>query len=638
MHRSRRPRPAELVLLLLLPIAAAATALEGKALDREADVYLVPIGILPEDLLPELADYYEEMLGVNAVVTGSLFFEPTMRDNNREQLIAEELLIAMGRGFRGWARNPRALFIGITAGDIYTTDKNWRFAFAVRRGTHLAVVSGARMADPFSSVGTWTADRVARLRKMVTKTIAVQHLGLPLSADPASVLYGRVFGPADLDRIDEATVHRDVIEPSTTERRLEAPQDPDDLLSLGHPIELPGESARGNRIEGFLILGGIGLFIGLLSGFVIWTQRRTKVAWREVADQHGWRFLEADGPWYNRGSWRIELEVDGVSVVVDLMQVGTYRSRIQLTRIRGDISCPHDFRIVPESFYTRIQKQFGRLVEIEIGDPAYDLAYLVMCDAEEWLRHHLPAEVRARQLALKAMLFSENGRLEVRRFPIADNKEDLLSLIQVFADAAAAIRERSPVAIAPALSPAVPVPFPQGEARSAVWAKRMVRLLLAIGVVEFLGFFPLQRMIQTEQTNSAWGISLPWAGGLALAFISSLFVSRGLTRSSMTLQRVLAMLVLFPMIFFGYWIMSGPWVMGWNAMVGRPHAEGLYGPVIERRVLKSDQGSLALPHPDEDRMVRIRVSTSLFETVRPGDPLRLNVSRGSLGFFYWLPE
>jgi hypothetical protein len=619
-------------------MGAGATTLKGDALDREADVYLVPIGSLPEDLLPELVDYYGQVLGLNAVMTGSLPFEPTMRDSKREQLIAEKLLIAMGRGFRGWARNPRALFIGITGSDMYTTDKNWRFAFAVRRGTHLSVVSGARMVHPPDSTGAWPADRVARLRKMVTKTIAVQYLGLPLSSDPASVLYGRVLGLGDLDRIDEATIHRDVIEPSKTEMRLEAPLDPDDLLSLNHPFELQGERARGNRREGFLILGAIGLFVVLGIGFGVWTQRRTKVAWREVADQHGWRFVDADGPWYNRGSWRIELDVDGVSVVVELIQIGTYRSRIQLTRILGDISCPHDFRIVQESFYTRIQKQFGHLVEIEIGDSTYDLAYLVMCDAEEWLRHHLPSEVRARQLALKAMLFSENGRLEVRRFPIADNKEDLLSLIQVFADAAAAIRERPPVGIAPALSPVVSAPFPQDEAKSPVWAKHMLRILLAIGAIEFLGSFPLQRMILTEQTNAAWEISLPWAGGLTLAFIFCLLVNGGFTFSSMTIQRILAMLLMLPMIFIWYWGMSGPWVMGWNAMVGRPHAEGLYGPVIEKRVLKTDRRSLVLPHPSEDRMVRIRVNARLFETVRPGDPLRLNVSRGSLGFFYWLRE
>jgi hypothetical protein len=126
-----KPQPA-LLLLLLLPIASAATALETDALDREADVYLVPIGSLPDDLLLELANYYEVVLGLDVEVTGSLPFESSMRDNEREQLIAEKLLLAMGRGFRGWARNPQPLFVGITERDIYTTRENWRFAFAVR--------------------------------------------------------------------------------------------------------------------------------------------------------------------------------------------------------------------------------------------------------------------------------------------------------------------------------------------------------------------------------------------------------------------------------------------------------------------------------------------------------------------------
>jgi hypothetical protein len=311
---------------------------------------------------------------------------------------------------------------------------------------------------------------------------------------------------------------------------------------------------------------------------------------------------------------------------------------MQLTRIRSDISSPHDFSITPEWIYTRIQKQFGGLREIEIGDPTYDRAYLVMCDTADWLRHHLPADLRARQLALQAMLFSKNGHLEVRRFLIAENEENLLSLIQLHADAAAAIRERPPVSIAPAPSQVVPVPFAPREARSRVWAQRMGRVLLGIGAIELVGSIPILRIIQTEQTNVAWEISLPWAGGLTLAFAFCLLVGGGLTRSSVTPRRVFSALVLLPMIFVWYWGSSGPWVNAWNAMVGRPHPQGLYGPVIEKRARKDDERMLVLPHPNEDRLVPIRVAASLFESVRPGDPIRLNLSQGSLGIYYWLRE
>jgi len=631
-------RPALLLLLLLLPMGAGATNSRADALDREADVYLVPIGSLPEDLLPELADYYRQVLGLDAVVTGALPFDPAMRDDQRKQLIAEELLTAIGRGFRGWARNRRALFIGITGSDMYAADMNWRFAFAVRRGAHLSVVSGARMADRPHSTGAWSTDRVARLRKMVTKTIAVQTLGLPSSSDPTSVLYGRVFGPADLDRIDENTLYRDVIEPAMRRKRREPPLDSDDPLSLEHPVELRVEDDQSGRTMGWLIMGGIGLFAALAIASGISIQRRTRLAWRAVAARHGWRLVDAAGPWYNRGSRRIELDIDGVSVIVDSVIIGGYRNRIEQIRIQGDISCPHDFRIVQESLYTRIQKRLGRLVKVEIGDSTYDRAYLVMCTAEDWIRQHLPLEVRARQLALRAMLFAENGRLEVRRFPMANNEEDLLSLIQVFADAAAAIRERTAVEIAPALSTLALPPLPEDEARSRVWAKHTLRILLAVGVIELVGFFPLQRMIGTEETSAAWQMSLPWAGGLALVVLIGWFARGRLTLSSLTFQQVLGAIGVFFAVSFGYWSLSGPWVMGWNAMVGRPHPEGLYGPVLEKRIRKPDRSSLVLQHPGEDRRVRIPVTGKLFETVRLGDPMRLKVRQGSLGFYYWLRE
>jgi hypothetical protein len=41
----------------------------------------------------------------------------------------------------------------------------------------------------------------ARLRKMVAKNIGVLYLRLPLNSNPRSLLYDRVLGPDDLDRM-----------------------------------------------------------------------------------------------------------------------------------------------------------------------------------------------------------------------------------------------------------------------------------------------------------------------------------------------------------------------------------------------------------------------------------------------------
>ena len=41
------------------------------------------------------------------------------------------------------------------------------------------------------------------LRKLVTKYVGVAHLGRPTNDNPASVLYGHIMGPEDLDRMGE---------------------------------------------------------------------------------------------------------------------------------------------------------------------------------------------------------------------------------------------------------------------------------------------------------------------------------------------------------------------------------------------------------------------------------------------------
>jgi len=45
---------------------------------------------------------------------------------------------------------------------------------------------------------------MARLRKMVGKNIGILYFGLDMSADPASMLYGRIGGPQELDAMSES--------------------------------------------------------------------------------------------------------------------------------------------------------------------------------------------------------------------------------------------------------------------------------------------------------------------------------------------------------------------------------------------------------------------------------------------------
>jgi predicted Zn-dependent protease len=104
------------------------------------------------------------------------------------------------------ARDARTRLIAVTAEDIYMTEmKNqWRFTFSLRdHDDRFAVVSYARM-NP-ANLGDPAGEGLlrSRLRKMVMKNIGIMYYRLPLSENPRSVLYGRILGVDDLDRMTE---------------------------------------------------------------------------------------------------------------------------------------------------------------------------------------------------------------------------------------------------------------------------------------------------------------------------------------------------------------------------------------------------------------------------------------------------
>jgi hypothetical protein len=99
------------------------------------------------------------------------------------------------------AGDANALVIGVTTADIYLAGvPQWSWAFGMRQGNRLAVVSTARMESfgPFADL-----IEQARLRKLLTKYVGTMYFGLPTSDDPKSVLYDNILGPADLDRMGE---------------------------------------------------------------------------------------------------------------------------------------------------------------------------------------------------------------------------------------------------------------------------------------------------------------------------------------------------------------------------------------------------------------------------------------------------
>jgi hypothetical protein len=194
--------------LAILVIAAVAvfgcTASEGRPEHPMAvppppagrSVYLAPIGDFPASDAQALAAHYYEKFGMRIGVLPVLAVPPAAWNATRRQVIAEQLLDAIGAGHRV-AANPAAVVIGLVNDNMYIAAETWDYAYGLRSQGHLAVVSTARLGDLLGS------DRMRRLQKMVTKDIGILYFELPQSDDPGSVLYRNVNGPGDLDRMSE---------------------------------------------------------------------------------------------------------------------------------------------------------------------------------------------------------------------------------------------------------------------------------------------------------------------------------------------------------------------------------------------------------------------------------------------------
>jgi predicted Zn-dependent protease len=169
-------------------------------------VYLVALGDFPEDMLRDLAQYYRQKYNLDVQLLPKLP-EPEATRHIwmwTKQVQAEPLVVSVRAAFPELAHNPRALLIGLTTADIYPGSVNWRYTFTWRTNAlHTAVVSSARMDLHYAGEPVDGSDRETRVRKMVTKDIALLYYGKSPSNNPHSVLYNQIGGIEDLDKVGE---------------------------------------------------------------------------------------------------------------------------------------------------------------------------------------------------------------------------------------------------------------------------------------------------------------------------------------------------------------------------------------------------------------------------------------------------
>jgi predicted Zn-dependent protease len=174
----------------------------------EAEIFLVPLGNVGPNDLNALAAHYRQTLGLRVVVGPAIPVDHSLYDPFRRQYIAESLAARVSLRSRSFAGGTDSHIIAITHEPMYTEANGRAFSFAFRGGKRLAVVSSAYMDT--TRVGRPTSDEqvAVRARKTVSKTIGILHYELSLSRNPESVLYGGIYRPEDIDRVDETSLKR----------------------------------------------------------------------------------------------------------------------------------------------------------------------------------------------------------------------------------------------------------------------------------------------------------------------------------------------------------------------------------------------------------------------------------------------
>jgi predicted Zn-dependent protease len=179
------------------------TKRSGVAGNNSAEVYFVPLGDIPSLSLKRLVTFYNRKFGLAIKTVPGLPLERSSVDWQRRQLIAEELIEFMKRGYPRLANDPRVILIGISEFDMYIRKYTWQFSFSYRAQNRFAVVSSARLNPVSFGQPADQALLDTRLRKVITKNIGILYFHLPQNNNPRSVLYRSILGIEDLDRVGE---------------------------------------------------------------------------------------------------------------------------------------------------------------------------------------------------------------------------------------------------------------------------------------------------------------------------------------------------------------------------------------------------------------------------------------------------
>ena len=176
----------------------------GANLRPRGQLYLVPVGQIKTLNLQELISYYNHALGLKIELLSPIPLEQSVRDEQRMQLIAEEVINLMRRRLPKLANDPSAILLGITEEDMYIRGYDWDFAVNWRRQSRFGVVSAYRLRPGLSGIFDNQGLLATRVRKLVSKNIGILVYRLPLNDDPTSLLYSGGLSARHFDKMIES--------------------------------------------------------------------------------------------------------------------------------------------------------------------------------------------------------------------------------------------------------------------------------------------------------------------------------------------------------------------------------------------------------------------------------------------------
>lgn len=600
-----------LCVFLLLPVVVLAND-KPRQLAHDADIYLVPVGPVPERLMQTLAQRYRDILRLKVEITAPLPLPDNTVDPQRKQLVAENTHALMARVFEQWKWNPSAVVVGVTSYDMYIAAMNWRFAYAYGQGKY-ALVSAARMSDAESTDSNWSDHLTIRVRKMLDKRIAIQLFGFGSTAPMPAILAMPVLGPDDLDRIGADELTRLLSDAARSSGDFDAPI----LSTVADNVADLNPNSRTSWVAVLAFAIGALLISVLIYKVARRSERTSLEKWRTYAQGRGWRFTQRKYSWLSSIPFSLEGEIDGTPFTMHWYQVGSGKNIRQKTHLWLDIAVPEPLAITPLSgLFSGIVKRD----RLRTGDRLYDCHYLIQPADVNWTP---TAAMRRRHLAAPATVLAQEDGLHLIHTGNADRQETerLVDLARSWIAHLAGKVDSSSVLTG------------SGASAASCWLGKSAELMFWIYTLcsALLLFF-----ITGEETNLPWEIALEWLLPAAL----TAWIAWILWRIVWQRQRAhfLQQIVVSAFVIAFVLILSGPWVIAWNALTGSPTGNLVIGPVVDLYENSSRRGGpryfVEFRDLDEQRAVKIQTDSETYERLRVGDPVGFEMHKGGLGMYY----